>query len=73
MSRNPVFLTIVQMEVDIADVGRWGDLLYQLAASPNSIEPGVLHVIAGPLTDLGRRLDANWNKAFEIARDQPCA
>lgn len=69
--RHPVHTIISHMEVDVADVRRWGDLLYHLAASPNSIDAGTLHVIAAPILALGERLEARWGEAFRIAGGQP--
>ncbi|MCJ2048539.1 hypothetical protein [Methylobacterium sp. J-070] len=71
MKPDPVYSIISDMETDIADVGRWGELLYQLAASPNSLDAGTLHVIAAPIHALGQRLEARWSEAFRAAGGQP--
>ncbi|MGU3668181.1 hypothetical protein ACLBX9_28675 [Methylobacterium sp. A49B] len=65
--RNPFLSHLLDMDADISDVARWGELLFDLGASPNTIDPVVLHVIAGPLADLGKRLDVSWHEALRTA------
>ena len=69
-SRHPAFSVISDMEEDVADVARWGQLIRILGASSSQIDPGVLHVIGRPLEELGERIDARWKEAFRIAGGQ---
>lgn len=65
--RNSSFSPLFNMEGDIKDVARWGELLRVLGATDIGIDAGVLWVIAKPIQELSERLEANWAKAFNSA------
>ena len=68
--RNSSFGPLFNMESDIKDVARWGELLRLLGTTDCPINDGVLWVIAKPIQELGQRLEANWSKAFNSAGGQ---
>jgi hypothetical protein len=65
--RYPVLTHLLEMDADISDVARWGELLLHPGASPGMIDPVVVQVLAGPIANLGKRLDARWKEACRIA------
>ncbi|WP_267358431.1 MULTISPECIES: hypothetical protein [unclassified Methylobacterium] len=70
MSHHPAFHPIADMEDDILAVARWAGVLNNLGTCTSSIDPGQIWVISHALTDLGRRLDASWNQAFDAAAER---
>ena len=70
-SRNSSFGPLFNMEGDIKDVARWGELLRVLGTADSAIDAGVLWVIAKPIQELGERLEANWATAFNSAGGEP--
>jgi hypothetical protein len=69
MKSKPVFPLISEMETDIAAISHWAGVLNHLGVSPHGIEADEVWVISNVLHDLGKRLDALWNEAFDAARD----
>ncbi|MCJ2061024.1 hypothetical protein MKL09_31460 [Methylobacterium sp. J-048] len=69
--RDQLFSIISDMEDDVADVARWGEVVRLLGTVSCNIDPGVLWVIGKPLTELGERIDAKWNRAHQAAGGQP--
>lgn len=67
MNKGAAFPSLSEMEDDILAVGRWSGVLNHLGTSATMIDPAEIWVIAGVLRDLGQRLDARWNEAFDAA------
>ncbi|MCJ2125074.1 hypothetical protein [Methylobacterium sp. J-077] len=70
MSQRPVFHPLADMEDDILAVGRWAGVLNHLGTGHSMIDPGELWVISHVLSELGKRLKADWNVALDVARAQ---
>lgn len=69
MSRHDAFKPLFDMEDDVKAVRRWAGVLNHLGTSDNSIASDEIWVISKVLFDIGQRLDARWNEAFDAARD----
>lgn len=65
MKEHLAFSTLLEIEDDVANIARWAELISLLGSSPHMIEPGVLHAISHPLTELGRRVDQRWKEAVK--------
>ena len=69
MSRHDAFKPLFDMEDDVKAVRRWAGVLNHLGTSGTAIESDQVWVISNVLFDIGKRLDARWNEAFDAARD----
>ena len=65
--RHPAWTAVSEMEGDVADVARWGDVLIGLGTSENDVSVEALSVIGWTLKRLGQRLDDRWKAAFVLA------
>ena len=68
-TRHPLWDAVDEMEDDIYDVERFGDLLSHPSASPHMIEAETLHIMAVPLVALGTRLRAKFKVALQMGVD----
>ncbi|MCJ2133014.1 hypothetical protein MKK69_02840 [Methylobacterium sp. J-026] len=67
MSQNPAYRPMSAMEDDILAVERWAGVLNHMGTGTCMIDPGEVWVISNVLAEVGKRLDARWNEAFDAA------
>lgn len=58
---------VSEMEGDIADVRRWGEVLFSMGSS-DEIRPEACSVIAFAILEIGERFQTQWEKAFSLTR-----
>ena len=66
MSSNPFWTHVARMEGDVRDISRWGDVLHAMGAA-DDVPPECLRVISNALSDLGGRLEAQFDEALKAA------
>ena len=67
MSANPAWQPIAEMEADMADVERWGEVIHAMSHA-EEVSPRALYLIGSAITSLGRRLEKQWQAAFDAAK-----
>ncbi|MFK5597932.1 hypothetical protein ACFZ8E_13080 [Methylobacterium sp. HMF5984] len=65
MSNPSAWEAIADLEPDVRDVARWGQVVVTLAEAQGS-EP--LITVASAIMDLGKKLTAQWEAALDAAR-----
>lgn len=58
---------ISDMEDQIYEVRRWGDVLIVMSASSHSTQPETLSVLGNVLHELGLALEGRFQRAFDLA------
>ncbi|TXN72714.1 hypothetical protein [Methylobacterium sp. WL6] len=69
MSNPSVWELLAKLEGDVRDVARWGQVVCTMAeAQSQGSEP--LVTIACVIMDLGSKLEAQWEAAFDAVRQE---
>ena len=69
--RHPAQSIVRDLETDVADVEKWGDVLTSLGAGEDAVSRDAIFVIGNAVTQLGRRLDDRWKAAFAAGGGTP--
>ncbi|MCJ2108528.1 hypothetical protein MKK70_24795 [Methylobacterium sp. E-041] len=69
MSNPSAWQAVAELEGDVRDVARWGQVVSTMAeAQAHGSEP--LITVAYAIMDLGKRLTAQWEAALDAARQE---
>ncbi|TXN81955.1 hypothetical protein [Methylobacterium sp. WL8] len=66
--RYPVYSHLYKMEDEVADVGRWSEVIRDLGTGDGEVSQAGLFAIGGVMIELSKRLEARWRAAFDAAK-----
>ena len=68
--RHPAFSHLYKMEDEVADVGRWAEVIRDIGTGDGEVSQAGLFAIGGVMIELSERLEAKWKAAFEALKPE---